>query len=181
MDTVRREIGARNWHSGENVAPAVQELPVNQVYAWIASSDNKIAIVSKDGKKWQLPGGKPEMGESLLDTLTREVFEETGLRTASQKGAYKYFGCYEIAEIDQQNQEDRYLQLRYALSLPQPSSELELRLTTEGEDEEQIVDEQVKFVKFVTPEELVRHIPWASESKEMQEALAVLDLPVVSK
>lgn len=32
------------------------------------------------GGKWQLPGGKMEWGESVMDTLNREINEETGGR-----------------------------------------------------------------------------------------------------
>lgn len=30
--------------------------------------------------KWEIPGGKVEMKETLLETVEREVFEETGIR-----------------------------------------------------------------------------------------------------
>lgn len=30
--------------------------------------------------KWELPGGKPEVGENLFEAVTREIWEETGVR-----------------------------------------------------------------------------------------------------
>ena len=33
-------------------------------------------LVSRDGFGWEFPAGRPEVGESLLDTLRREVDEE---------------------------------------------------------------------------------------------------------
>ncbi len=78
MDTIRKTIKARTWKDGKEIRPEDQILPVNQVYAWLFTRDNKIAIVSKDGRKWQLPGGKPNKHETYLQTIVREVEEETG-------------------------------------------------------------------------------------------------------
>jgi 8-oxo-dGTP pyrophosphatase MutT (NUDIX family) len=36
----------------------------------------------RDFKRWGLPGGHQEVGDSSADTAIREVFEETGLRIA---------------------------------------------------------------------------------------------------
>ena len=49
MDTIRKTIKARTWKDSKGIHPEDQILPVNQVYAWLFTHDNKIAIVSKDG------------------------------------------------------------------------------------------------------------------------------------
>jgi ADP-ribose pyrophosphatase YjhB (NUDIX family) len=36
----------------------------------------KVVLISPDGKLWDLPAGRPEMGESWEDTLRREMLEE---------------------------------------------------------------------------------------------------------
>jgi ADP-ribose pyrophosphatase YjhB (NUDIX family) len=36
----------------------------------------QVVLVSRDGTRWGLPGGRPEPGEDWLDTLHREVAEE---------------------------------------------------------------------------------------------------------
>ena len=67
------------WHRENRVLSEHAQYQVRQVYLWLTSSDNAIVIVSKDGSKWQFPGGKPSPDESSIDTLIREVFEETGI------------------------------------------------------------------------------------------------------
>ncbi len=39
-------------------------------------SPEQIALVSRDGERWGLPGGRPEGDETWYDTLCREVEEE---------------------------------------------------------------------------------------------------------
>ena len=45
------------------------------------------------GAKWDIPGGRINIGESLMDNLNREVGEETGL---SVKGETKLLGAQDI-------------------------------------------------------------------------------------
>ena len=177
MDTIRKTIKARIWKDGKEIRPEDQSLPVNQVYAWLFTHDNKIAIVSKDGRKWQLPGGKPNKHETYLQTIVREVAEETGINTDSVFSQYKFFGYYGILETDSLKNDDEYLQLRVSLKLNKNADEYILH--QQNEDEEQIWEEQIRYAKFVTVDELTQHIPWASESAELKAAIqSQINFPV---
>jgi ADP-ribose pyrophosphatase YjhB (NUDIX family) len=44
--------------------------------AAVCVSGDRVVLVSSDGQRWGLPGGRPEQGEGWIDTLRREVAEE---------------------------------------------------------------------------------------------------------
>lgn len=52
-----------------------------------------IAVRSPDG--WWEPGGKPEPGETYLETITREMLEETGCQVIN----YTLFGAFRCVSL----------------------------------------------------------------------------------
>lgn len=57
-----------------------RDFPIPTVGALILHDDKVLLIrTHKWGGRWGIPGGKIHYGEALMDALTREVNEETGL------------------------------------------------------------------------------------------------------
>jgi ADP-ribose pyrophosphatase YjhB (NUDIX family) len=69
----------------------------------------EVLLVSQDGVHWVLPGGHLEEGESLEDTLRREVREEACAEVLD----CSYLGCQEIQESDGGRALPGYYQTRY--------------------------------------------------------------------
>jgi ADP-ribose pyrophosphatase YjhB (NUDIX family) len=44
--------------------------------AAICVAGDQVVLIGNDGETWGLPGGRPEPGERMIDTLRREVAEE---------------------------------------------------------------------------------------------------------
>lgn len=52
---------------------------ISQVYACVTDMENKILIVHNTHGDWGLPGGAREDGETCLQALQREVYEESAV------------------------------------------------------------------------------------------------------
>lgn len=48
--------------------------------AVIRNEKGDIALVRTERRGWELPGGQIEIGESLIEGLQREIFEECGIQ-----------------------------------------------------------------------------------------------------
>ncbi len=152
----------RKWFAANKIGRQHQNIEVLQVYVWLVTEDNKIILVSKDGNKWQFPGGHPEEGESIDQVAIREVFEETNLKIESHKDELQFFGYYLIENDPQNLSLQEYLQVRLMLKLQKTSSELKLSTNEKLDDKS-----AVKFIKPCSTEELINLVPWLSNSEEL--------------
>lgn len=81
---------------------------VPSVVAIVRDDSGRILMIHKtDNGKWALPGGGHEIGESIADTVVREVKEETGYDVEVERitGTYTNPGhvmAYDDGEVRQQ-------------------------------------------------------------------------------
>jgi len=75
----------------------------SQVSGYIFNEKNQLLIV-KTGENWTIPGGHPEANEKPIETLKREVMEETSITIKN----INYLGAVEVVENSK-----KYYQLRY--------------------------------------------------------------------
>lgn len=151
------------WYTTEQMSTEHQALACRQVYVWLITSDNNIAIVSKNGTGWQLPGGKPDVGESLIETAVREVREETGLDVLHISHRLQFFGYQTVTVQGQQTAP--FIQVRFALFLDESSTDITLHL--DNEDNQQANKDKIVVVKAVPLAELTSYIPWLQNSPEL--------------
>ena len=74
-----------------------------QVSGYIFNDINELLIV-KSGKSFTIPGGHPEINETSMDTLNREIYEEAYVEIKD----IEYLGAVEVVENN-----ETYYQLRY--------------------------------------------------------------------
>jgi ADP-ribose pyrophosphatase YjhB (NUDIX family) len=81
---------------------------VPSVVAIVQDDQGRVLLIHKtDNNKWALPGGGHEIGESIADTVIREVKEETGydVEVETITGTYtdpRHVMAYDDGEVRQQ-------------------------------------------------------------------------------
>jgi 8-oxo-dGTP diphosphatase len=65
---------------------------VKQRATVVCKLGSRILMVSRDGSRWSLPGGKPKSGEDLRDAAVRELIEETGLLAVDMRYVFEFTG-----------------------------------------------------------------------------------------
>lgn len=81
---------------------------VPSVTAIVRNDEGRLLLIHKtDNDLWALPGGGHDIGESIADTVVREVEEETGIRVEveSVSGLYtdpQHVMAYDDGEVRQQ-------------------------------------------------------------------------------
>ncbi|KAF7962487.1 NUDIX hydrolase [Cupriavidus sp. UYMMa02A] len=59
----------------------------------------RVLLVSKDGVRWALPGGRPGKQESPEDTARRELQQETALEAKTLVGAFQFIGATTVHHV----------------------------------------------------------------------------------
>jgi len=148
---------SRTWYDSPSLLKQHSSLPIAQIYCWLQTIDKKLILVSKDWKKWQFPWGKLKTWETKVQTIQREIYEETWLNIKEDIWWLNMFWYYIIEEWD-----TVYLQLRYKLLLNTISKKLRLFQHENVEDMDKITTAQ-----FVDIDNIQKTIPWLVWSKEL--------------
>jgi 8-oxo-dGTP pyrophosphatase MutT (NUDIX family) len=88
-------------------APAANSV-VPSAVACVVDEEGRVLMIHKtDNDLWALPGGAHELGETIADTVRREVAEETGytIEVLALTGTYtnpKHVMAYDDGEVRQQ-------------------------------------------------------------------------------
>lgn len=125
-------------------------LPVRQVHGLCLNDKGEVLICREPGEKsWKLPGGRPEKGETPIETLRREFMEEVNvsLKNVMTLGAQ----CVNFPHNPKKSEGDLFYQLRYLCDLnkllpqkPDPDTGL------------------LYFRKFVPLNKLNNYLKWGS-------------------
>ncbi|MFI7240883.1 NUDIX hydrolase [Streptomyces qinglanensis] len=98
---------SRTDYYQDPAAPAANSV-VPSVTAAVQDVEGRLLLIHKtDNDLWALPGGGHDVGESISETVVREVEEETGIRVEvlSVVGLYtdpKHVMAYDDGEVRQQ-------------------------------------------------------------------------------
>lgn len=137
---------------------------VPSVVAIVRDEHGRVLMIHKtDNDKWALPGGGHEIGESIADTVVREVKEETGydVEVDTLTGTYTNPGhvmAYDDGEVRQQFS----LAFRARLIGGSPA--------TSSESDQ---------VEWVTPEQIEKLDLHPSMRQRIADALAPGDRPII--
>ena len=124
--------------------------PIKQIYALVIDSNTNILICRENpSAKWQLPGGKPELGENIKQTIDRELLEEVDVTIRDLIN----LGYNEVVNSETN---EKYYQLRFIARL--------------DELLDQTPDPDKKFIwerKFIPLSEIKEYIKWGNSGNAM--------------
>lgn len=103
----RGQMPRQAEYYADPAAPAANSLTPTAFAATRDSAGRVLLVQRADTGNWELPGGKVELGESVLDAVVREVTEESGvaIKVTGFSGLYTdpaHVMAYVNGEIRQQ-------------------------------------------------------------------------------
>lgn len=122
--------------------------PIKQVYALLIDSQGKVAVVLNKSNLWILPGGGTEPGESPLETLVREVKEETNCDIDPTAAIPFYY-----QQVQAQQEDGTWGTTRYELRYVVPVK------TFHPFEKDPDNNDTIK-VAWISPQEITTYLDW---------------------
>ena len=129
--------------------------PITQVYGICFNRNNDILIIKKPGDNpWKIPGGRPEKGESMLETLERELDEEASVtvKNCIPLGVFKVEHPYNKNKVEGK----LFYQVRFVCEIDEVAP-----LTVDPDNG--LLHER----KFVPMEEITEWVQWGQAGDDM--------------
>ncbi len=117
---------------------------IKQAYGILFNREGKLLIINTVGN-WQLPGGKPENGETWEETAIRESIEEADVEIEDVIP----LGFQKVSEIKDNKELPFFHQIRFVANIK--------KLNRSSVDP---ATGKVPKRKFIRPEEFLNYCPW---------------------
>ena len=75
-ETIPHDAGGQTWIGSWHGPSTPPEGIPHGAAGVCVTADGGIVLISQDGESWDVPAGRPEPGETLEQTLRREILEE---------------------------------------------------------------------------------------------------------
>lgn len=137
---------------------------VPSVVAIVQDHAGRVLMIHKtDNDKWALPGGGHEIGESIAETVVREVKEETGYDVAVETITGTYTNPNHVMAYD-----DGEVRQQFSIAFRATLTGGEARTSAENDK-----------VEWLTPQQIADLDLHPSMRQRIDDALAVTERPVI--
>ena len=137
---------------------------INSACGLVRRADGRVLLVKNPRRGWEFPGGVIEQGETPIQALKREIFEESGV--AAEPAAF--VGAYANLTV-----KEGYGPLAGTLLPPR----LMLAFLCDYVGGELRPSDESTLVEWVTPEEALARVTWPSVELRLRDMLGYQGKP----